>query len=443
MSAASVHDKRAMRLSKLLGAAAFSLLGALLGWILIAPIAAVIGRRRDWLAVIGREDGKFVDNAKYFYLQATPLLAPAVRPVFVSERREVVEMLRRANCEALLYPSAKAIWFLLRSGTLVVDSLEWSRRSRFFLVIGAKIVQLWHGVGFKRIELGKWRNAVSTSRWLSSPRILELRIAMHRFTGRFVRYDAVNCTSVFYRDNVFAPAFLARHFLVAGYPRNAFGALDGEARDLVWKNVDARLVERLPAWRQAQRRIVLVAPTFRDSRATPMGLTADVISMLDDFCEKHGVEFVFKFHPFERQAGRVAGRHLHLCGPDTDLYPLMPLSSALVTDYSSIYMDYLLLDKPVLFLVPDIDEYVRTDRQMQFDFASMTPGPKAASWVELVDQLQRQWADDAFAAQRAELRAKAFDGLEQAQAVPKLLEFMRAERWLPDAGSAAPALLDH
>ena len=107
------------------------------------------------------------------------------------------------------------------------------------------------------------------------------------------------------------------------------------------------------------------------------------------------------------------------------------LAHALVTDDSSIYMDYLLVDKPILFLVPDHDQYVREDRQFQFDFASMTPGPKVDSWAELVAQLEQQWQHDEYADARARLRLTAFDGLPQVEAVPKLIDFMHRQRWLP------------
>jgi CDP-glycerol glycerophosphotransferase (TagB/SpsB family) len=93
-------------------------------------------------------------------------------------------------------------------------------------------------------------------------------------------------------------------------------------------------------------------------------------------------------------------------------------------------MDYLLLDKPVLFLVPDLDEYIRRDRQFQFDFREMTPGPKVETWQQLLAALEMQWQRDGFAAERARLRQLAFDGLDQREAVPKIIAFMRKQGWL-------------
>ena len=193
---------------------------------------------------------------------------------------------------------------------------------------------------------------------------------------------------------------------------------------------------------EAGRRMVLVAPTFRDSRGTPIGLDSTMVARLDHWCESHAVEMVFKFHPHERNATSVHGRHLHLCRPGSDLYPLMPASSALVTDYSSIYMDYLLLDKPVLFLVPDLEEYVRRDRQFQFDFNEMTPGPKLASWPDLMNALEEQWSQDRFLAARSDLRRMAFDGLPQGEAVPKLLALMQTRGWIPIHATGLAALQD-
>jgi CDP-glycerol glycerophosphotransferase (TagB/SpsB family) len=96
-------------------------------------------------------------------------------------------------------------------------------------------------------------------------------------------------------------------------------------------------------------------------------------------------------------------------------------------------MDYLLVDRPVVFLVPDLDEYVRQDRQFQFDFHEMTPGPKVETWPQVLAVLEAQWQDDEFSAERARLRQLAFDGLDQLEAVPKLIAFMREQGWISGA----------
>lgn|SRR5574337_1627280 len=414
------------------------LFGALLGWALLAPLAALVPRRKDWVAVIGRDEGKFVDNAKYFFLQGTPALRPDVRCVFVTEDRGVADMLLDSDYEVMLYPSWRSVCFLLRTGTLITDSIEWHLRLRRFLTVRCRRVQLWHGVGYKRIELDQWHNEAIGHGWKSSPALRAARSAKRVFVGRVVRYDLVNTTSTFYRDEVFKRAFRSKHFTAFGYPRNTFGDLDEAAKTMAWRNVDSGIASRLKAWLADGRRMVLVAPTFRDTRASPMGLTASTLALLDSWCELERVELVFKFHPAERQASAVEGRHLHLCSPESDLYPLMPLSSALITDYSSIYMDYLLLDKPVLFLVPDLDEYVSKDRQLQFDFREMTPGPKAATWHELIKHATQQWERDDYAGARDTLKLKAFDDRPQELAVPSLIEFMRRQAWLPHE-SASPA----
>jgi len=39
------------------------------------------------------------------------------------------------------------------------------------------------------------------------------------------------------------------------------------------------------------------------------------------------------------------------------LYELLSMSDALITDYSSVYIDYLLTDKPIAITTDDIDQY--------------------------------------------------------------------------------------
>lgn len=408
-----------------------SLLTSVFGWLIIAPIAWLVPKRRDWITVIGRQHGRFLDNAKYFYLAATSD-HPDLQIAFVSQYPAVAAAIRANHLRVLRYPSWQAVWYLARCGTAVVDSTDWDRHFRGFLLLRASIVQLWHGVGAKRIELDRWHHETGPFAFASHAAMVAVRLAVYRFTRRRVTYAAVAASSSFYRDAVFQFAFSAKNFPVTGYPRNDFAqSLSGVYRELAWFNVDARIRQQLPTWQERKRKLVLFAPTFRDSGAAPMLVTPRTAQALDSFAEEHGVEFLFKFHPSERNASRIKGRHIHLCAAESDVYPLMPCLAALVTDYSSIATDFLLIDKPLLYLIPDQDDYTRKDRQLQFDPNTMMPGPVAATCDALLSALLAEWAQDHYREQRAALRSKAFDDLPQAEATTKLVSFMRERGWLP------------
>jgi CDP-glycerol glycerophosphotransferase (TagB/SpsB family) len=418
------------RLVNLLSTAIALLVLGLVGWLLIAPLAALFPRRRDLVVVIGMGNGKFIDNAKYFFLQSTALLHPRIRVVFVTERRETIDLLANEKYEVLRYPSWRSVWALLRCSTAVVDSGDWLLRMRRFLLFRAKIVQLWHGVGFKRVCLDKMRHEARRVAWLSSPFVMRLRLLNGAINGKYVRYSLFLSPSKFYEAEVFRKAFPSRHYIVSGYPRNTFGTFDKVTRRVAWLNVDRSLASKIPIWLDNQRRFVLITPTFRDSRVTTLDLEPSTLKLLDNWCERNNVELVFKFHPFERGRVDLQGEHLHYCDPDSDIYPLMPLSSALITDYSSIYMDYLLLDKPVLFFTPDLADFLQQDRELQFDFRKMTPGPKLSNWDEVTAALIEQWKHDAYVAERARWKEIAFDGRDQNEAVSDIVHFMQAQKWI-------------
>lgn len=407
-----------------------ALLGSLIGWLFIAPIALLIPKRKDWVAVIGRQNGQFLDNAKYFFLQADAN-EPSMRFVFITERIDVVNNIQKHGLEAIRYPSLQGAWFMLRCSNVVVDEASWYARFRFFLLFGAKKIQLWHGVGCKWVEAKLWKHHIGKYRWLSHPIILNTRLIAYWIVGRRIKYSVVLCTSDFYRKEVFEPAFMAKIFLVAGYPRNDFAqSLTGKHSELACSNIDKNIRISLSDWIKQGKRLVLITPTFRDSGSVPMQLNREILDEIDAFAEKNNIEFIFKFHPLEKNTDYISGKHFHICNRDSDVYPLFPYLSALVTDYSSISMDFLLVDKPLLFLIPKNDDYVEKDRELQFDPHSMMPGPFVPDWSSLQTALLNEWSHDNYASERASLLSKAFDDLPQSEATSQLISIMREKGWV-------------
>lgn len=115
------------------------------------------------------------------------------------------------------------------------------------------------------------------------------------------------------------------------------------------------------------RKIILYTPTHRDyenSKLTParelLGFDAD-LNAIDDFLSLNGYVIICKLHP--KQNKEVIKKSLpksiilHEPNDSYGLAELMKISDALVTDYTSGYFDYLILDKPVIFNFYDIAIY--------------------------------------------------------------------------------------
>lgn len=99
---------------------------------------------------------------------------------------------------------------------------------------------------------------------------------------------------------------------------------------------------------------------------------------------ERGIQLVIKPHPMDadrrRWEGALTVDEDALVGAGVSLYALLGASAGLVTDYSSVWVDYLLLDRPIAFLVPDRTSYDRA--LFPADILDWVPG-------EVVDRVDR------------------------------------------------------
>jgi len=128
---------------------------------------------------------------------------------------------------------------------------------------------------------------------------------------------------------------------------------------------------------------------------TPAGLpfTSEELDVLDEWLVKQGARLVLKLHP--NAAVRWEGSHRAITVLDENylksrgltLYPLLAAFDGLITDVSSVWVDYLLLDKPMIFAVPDIEDY-RRGRGLNLEpYEDWVPGPFVRTMAELVGAL--------------------------------------------------------
>lgn len=129
------------------------------------------------------------------------------------------------------------------------------------------------------------------------------------------------------------------------------------------------------------KKIILYAPTFRDNPEKNKKLTT--MLNIKKFNENVSDEYVLaiRYHP------QVHENITDTTGAiDLTMYPnvseLTLIADILITDYSSICMDFSLLDKPCVFYAYDLSEYA-CDRQFYFDYETYVPGRIVKTQEEL------------------------------------------------------------
>lgn len=133
------------------------------------------------------------------------------------------------------------------------------------------------------------------------------------------------------------------------------------------------------------RPIALYAPTWRgifgEAEVDVERLRSDLSKLAELPCQ-----WVFRGHPFSEAGLRDAGLPVAIAPPDIDTADVLAIADLLVTDYSSIFFDFLPTRRPIFFYAYDLEEY-RSSRGLYFDFSEM-PGPLCRDVQKLAAAIQ-------------------------------------------------------
>jgi CDP-glycerol glycerophosphotransferase (TagB/SpsB family) len=341
----------------------------LLQWPIRALTRPLLRRlpRDPGLVAFGAASGRFADNPAYAFLAASG--GAGLRCVWISGSARTVELLREHGLEAERRWSWRGIVVACRAGWFVYG---WQLSDiNAWLSDGARTFNLWHGVGVKRIQRARVGAGAAV---FSSP---EGSLAARVFADDRHVPDLVLSTSPDMTP-ILASAFgvPAAHCLELGYPRNDHLVGGGPAPDLL---VDPTVTSRL-----AGRTVVGYFPTFRDdSLSIPGGGSA--VERLAEVVAGQGAVLLFKAHDASVvEVGDDAGTVV--LPPDADLNAYVGECDVLVTDYSSVASDFLLLRRPIVLYVPDIDDYA-SHRGFALDPRDKLPGLVTRTFDELCEAL--------------------------------------------------------
>lgn len=262
----------------------------------------------------------------------------------------------------------KISYYIMTSKVIIIDDYSY-----YFVFIPLKeqqkLIQLWHSCGDGMKKMG-----------LDAPHPHPYEKFSHEQCDNFIICSDEGA-------KIYTSAFnLKKEVLTkVGYPRI----------DLLihnQKEYEKEFYDKYPNF--INKKIILFAPTVRDTNGySNIDFDFEINwEDLDDFLGKNNFVFLIKRHPtaIDNNLKIIKKEYTNIIDiGDVSNYPLLAASDLLVTDYSGIYIDYLLFSKPIIFYGPDLEDYLKI-----FDpyckIPDDLPGTFCQNYEELINAISTQ-----------------------------------------------------
>ncbi len=346
------------------------------------------------IIVFGARNGRAYDwNSRYLYEYVVQRGDDRFLCYWVTRNRNVYRDLSEQGLPVLLRSSWRGFVTLLRAKYAVISSSITDIDSN--LLGGATIIQVGHGLGIKKIGYAFFTNFSGRGVLLSG--LSRLFCLATRLFDRQCRFHYAIAPSESFVDRMMEDYQVGRDKLwVTGEPRN----------DVFFK-------ERSPK----TSRIISFLPTHRYEMS---GCTNDAFRFFSDYgfnaeqmdslMEELDATFYMKFHHLhagQKELVQLFEKHPRLkIYEEEDAVPLLLKTDLLISDYSSVFCNFLHLNRPLIFYFFDHDEY--TSIQGITSLLDNPPGSVCKNWNEVEAAIRRAFTNDEFCEQREALRKQLY-----------------------------------
>ena len=236
-------------------------------------------------------------------------------------------------------------WWEARGRSRWVIANDWLRK-KFKHQPHQVVLQTWHGSMFKRIGLDR----------PGFDKIQEIALKRERDNWDLLLSQNRHSSEIFRSAYAWDGPILEE-----GYPRN--DALTGG---------DGRPIRELLGIPR-EHTVVLYAPTWRDDQEKAE-LLLDVAALTAELGD--GYTVLLRGHTRTHEISEsVTATNLIDVTTYPDITELFLASDVLITDYSSVMFDFSATGRPMIFFVPDLDDYRDSIRGVYFDLEEVAPGP--------------------------------------------------------------------
>lgn len=324
----------------------------------ILYLSMLFPRKRN-LMIFGAWFGnKYDDNPKYLF-EYIYNFRKDLKVTWITSNDAVYQIVKSKNLPVCKSHSWKAIYLSLRARYVITATYNLGGdigEKLMKLMGGARFINLWHGVPLKKVvfddDLFRPKETIGT----------KLQYFLQSFPHRHCYHFATS------------PEIKRRYI-------SCFRSDDKHVIDLGQARNDYFYVEHKNPYRErfSGKKIIVYMPTHRREGKQIM----DMYKLLDlkrinELCEKFNAVFLIKKHFYHRNEPTIGSEFsciYEITHETTPSQIILDCADILITDYSSCYIDHLLLDRPQIFYCFDLNDYLAHDRGMYEEYKPNIPGP--------------------------------------------------------------------
>jgi len=321
-------------------------------------------------------EGDFSDNILAFYEAIKD--NKSVKKIILT-RKKNINPGGGINVKLINIFSLKAVWFLLRAKVFIVQ------HSLTYELMGCKfrptiprrriIINLWHGITVKDLshpEVGIMNKS------------LEKELPSH-FIITSSEKDKIIMQKVFYPTK-------KENFWLTGLPRNDFLKTNEYNLPEVLKH-ELAIIKKLKNHKQ----FMIYTPTYKESQVGGYyyQFSADEINRLKHYLSENNYILGIRFHlynsPDQILDKIIDGKLIVDVSAKiiSNMSVLIREADIIITDYSSIYIDSMYLQKPLISFAYDYDHYMEKQHGLFYDFKTIFPGEICHTFDDLMKALSK------------------------------------------------------
>jgi len=335
------------------------------------------------LLIFGGNLGKaFLGNTKYLFLYFNKY--SNYNCIWISRSKEVIRNLQRKGYNSLYTYSLKALIKLKSAQCIFITHGENDILPIEFSP-NTKIVFTWHGNPMKKI-------AFDDLRWVSDRYNKTLLEKLLKDVD-YLLSPSEEVKKTFQKAFRMAP----EKIVITGLPQNDF--LFNISEESI-KNLKKKY--KMP---EKINKIILYAPTYREDYIAKNPFTKNEFIELEKFLVDTNSLLIYKAHIFVKAFDIKEFKRIIMPDKLSDTQELLLISDILISDYSSIMHDFLLLQRPIIVFAYDFELFMKRRGMYYKDYEKIAPGPFIREGQELIKSLKNisEW-DSKYESKRIEIR---------------------------------------